>query len=135
MRKDSIFSNHIGIYDDQVYEFYYELKDTGRLLSFFHIEPGGAIYSNSQALSLTNCYFINNTAYSGGAIYIHQGTYEETQKLLINLCIFISNQAGDFGGGISVDQSVSLITALIKNCYFKANQAWCNFFFILIEEK
>jgi len=101
------------------------------LLSFFHIESGGAIYSNAQNLYLINCYFINNTAYDGGAIFVHKNPLFDNQTLVINQCIFVSNQAGDIGGAVAVDQSILVMDGVISNSFFTKNDAWCTDYFYI----
>ena len=105
--------------------FYEKLIDSGRLLQFFHMEPGGAVYSNSITMFIINSYFSGNSAYDGGAVYFDKNPLVNNQILVIYKCIFKSNVAGDIGGGIAINYNVLTINGLIHKNYFKKNQAWC----------
>ncbi len=74
----------------------------GHALDEYDNSYGGSIYTSYReddeefhSITLTNCYFINNTAEYGGAIYIDEGFLE------INNCFFINNHAFNYGGAIS----------------------------------
>ncbi|MDD3590996.1 MAG: hypothetical protein PHO46_12110 [Thermoguttaceae bacterium] len=70
---------------------------------------GGAIYSRTGSVELTDCFFVNNQAsglqaflkngvlngFSGGAIYLSSGTLNMTR------CVFNGNFAAKYGGAIS----------------------------------
>jgi hypothetical protein len=77
---------------------------------------GGAIYMDDNYYtipSLTDCTFLDNSAYQGGAIYD-----EDTSPELVN-CLFVGNTA-DFGGAIFNYYNSS---PTIINCTFSANVA------------
>ncbi len=75
------------------------VKDSGDKYSF-----GGAIYCADRKHNayLTNCTFINNSADSGGAIYLNGGILE------INECVFINNTALNYGGAIACSSKNSI---------------------------
>ncbi len=75
------------------------VKDSGNKYSF-----GGAIYcvDRNHNAYLTNCTFINNSADSGGAIYLNGGILE------ISDCVFINNTALNYGGAIACSSKNSL---------------------------
>lgn len=64
-----------------------------------NLSHGGAIYSVSSSYSthLTNCSFINNSAYCGGAIFVKGAILE------VSGCSFINNNAWSYGGAIACE--------------------------------
>ena len=75
---------------------------------------GGAIYAQDCTLYIEGCYFENNAAGFGGAIFTHN------VDLGIAECIFAENYAFDTGGAIYADGSD---LTLIDSCYFEENAA------------
>ncbi|WP_405265104.1 C1 family peptidase [Methanobrevibacter sp.] len=74
----------------------------GHALDEYGNSYGGCIYTSykqddeqKHLISLIDCYFINNTAEYGGAIYFDEGYME------INNCSFINNFAFNYGGAIA----------------------------------
>lgn len=74
---------------------------------------GGAIESRYCDLTLTSCYFNNNTAANGGAVDVKDGSL-----VLQNGIVYGDNVTGN-GGGISVSHA----TAWINHIYFLENGA------------
>ena len=100
---------------------------------------GGAIYFTSGSHTIDNCYFEDNQAYRGGAIY-NSGSklfisnskfydngadydggaiYNYGNSVTLSSCRFEYNGAGDDGGAIYDDDSSLTAT----NCYFSLNTA------------
>ena len=79
---------------------------------------GGAIYSYAEDLSLDGVWFVDNQAFSGGAIYQYSsyGRGFET-NLEIRNSRFIENEAGSRGGAISADD-----ISEISNSHFEGNR-------------
>ena len=78
---------------------------------------GGAIYSNSSVVTLTNSRFIANTAqFLGGAVFF-LFTHVE-----IDSCYFDTNLAGESGGVIYTQNTISMNT-VIFNSSFTGNTA------------
>lgn len=62
---------------------------------------GGAIYSiNSNIRMINSCYFFNNSAKSGGAIF-YEHSSNDIMLPMINKCFFEQNKAIEQGGGIA----------------------------------
>jgi len=74
---------------------------------------GGAINMSGTTLTLTNVFFSNNHAHSGGAIY------EESGTLTVANCNFSGN-AAETGGG-AIDQDTGLL--IVGNSRFSNNTA------------
>jgi predicted outer membrane repeat protein len=73
---------------------------------------GGAIEITSSSPIVTDCIFVENTAYLGGALDIFLGS-----PTLSN-CLFIQNSA-DYGGAISNDN----LSTIVSNCILWSNSA------------
>lgn len=78
---------------------------------------GGAIYTDSifkyYNISITNTNFINNSAFTGGAIY--GGGLGDT--LIFNNCTFLNDQASYMGGAIFLSGNHAIINnSLFENC-------------------
>lgn len=58
---------------------------------------GGAIFILDEAVTISNCVFENNTAASGGAIYV--GFVPATGFISVEDCRFINNKTTQSGGG------------------------------------
>lgn len=102
-------------------------------------DNGGAIYFNNGNHNLDNCYFEENTATDGGAIYNYgaavtvsnsqfNGNYARDDggaicnygnSMSLTNCRFEDNKATDDGGAIFDD--ADSLTA--RNCYFASNRA------------
>ena len=84
---------------------------------------GGAIYtvSHQHNIYLTNCSFINNSAYYGGAIYNMGGVLD-----IVN-CSFINNTASSYGGAVACENQLSFRPRLkIANSNFYADRSLNN---------
>ena len=82
---------------------------------------GGAIsFKSNPDIQILNSDFINNTASSGGAITIEQGSasWRDTSNVLIDRCRFTNNIANLFGGGALRFDSASL---KVENSFFDGN--------------
>lgn len=108
------------------------LKTTFSTKPYIHQENGGAIYATVENLTIFNCYFKKNSAYRGGSIflYLNRGVLRQTMDI-IN-CIFIENEAGNNGAGVSIgdlkQDFKDFIGAFISS-YFLNNFAFqCNLF-------
>ena len=75
-------------------------------------EHGGAIFCKSNGLTIINCTFTKNTAYSGGAIYC------SGNRCTISGCTFKNNVAARFGGAIDGESNNNKIT----DCRFENNK-------------
>ncbi len=76
---------------------------------------GGAIYiSGNGTLEIVSCDFTGNDAYAGGAIAVNYGTVN------ISSCTFESNHSADSGGAISSFQTAEIN---ITNSTFTSNTA------------
>ncbi|ADZ09827.1 conserved repeat domain protein [Methanobacterium lacus] len=75
---------------------------------------GGTIYSNGT-LSLSNCTFTGNKAYSGGCVYSFNG--DET----FDNCVFINNSAASSGGVLTLYSSD--VNVRMHFCSFVNNTA------------
>ena len=74
---------------------------------------GGVFVASSAALTIANCTFIGNSAFSGGGVGIQLGAPK-----LIN-CVFQGNSATASGGGLANSQAGSTVV----NCTFVGNTA------------
>jgi predicted outer membrane repeat protein len=74
---------------------------------------GGALFleGNSKSVTISNMQFLNNSAVTGGAIYVVEGSLNLTNVL------FVDNQASVFGGALASDTSGITLT----NCTFRSN--------------
>jgi predicted outer membrane repeat protein len=70
---------------------------------------GGGMYINFSNLTITNCTFRENTAYSGGGVY---NNYYNPN--FIN-CVFLENIAQDYGGGLNINSGAPVLTDCIFN--------------------
>ena len=75
----------------------------GKVIDEYRNSYGGCIYTSYRSndnekhlISLTDCYFINNSAEYGGAIYIDKGDLDITR------CYFLNNTAYNYGGAIAI---------------------------------
>ncbi|WP_458406168.1 C1 family peptidase [Methanobrevibacter sp.] len=87
------------------------------------ISYGGAVYtvSHQHSAYFSKCYFINNTAYYGGAIFNNGALLE------VDNCYFINNTAIGYGGavaGVNVGSTKSRIQ--IKNSIFNGDKSLNN---------
>lgn len=74
---------------------------------------GGAIYSAYGRVSISNCYFSDNRAGSGGALAT------DNTDLVVEDCRFVNNVSEKgYGGGIRTGNSV----VVVSNTYFGWNQ-------------
>ncbi|MBN1909170.1 MAG: hypothetical protein JW818_05475, partial [Pirellulales bacterium] len=78
-------------------------------------EYGGAIYCDSDALTLVNCIISDNTAHYGGGIL-------NRANMLIVTNSTISGNTADVGGGI-VSSSITFNTLSVANCIISGNCA------------
>lgn len=123
----SNFSHNFGIYDEFEYNYYENyLKESAVDLTYSHVESGGAIFSNGVETIIINSYFYNNSAFDGGGLFLHKNSETEIQTLIIFKSFFLSNKAGDTGGGICIDKTVITLNCIISNNYFFNNHATCN---------
>ncbi len=76
---------------------------------------GGGMYNYSSKPVLTNCTFIGNSANYGGGMYNSGGT------LTLTNCTFIGNSANNSGGGLYHSSSSS--DHSLTNCTFTGNSA------------
>jgi len=104
----------------------------------------GAMYYGTGELFVSNCTYINNTAYSGGSIYLGQIFSPKTTLAIINNSRFDNNQAFAGGSILSTESvnfylndcdfinsysakggALSLLGSYsnIFNCHFENNQA------------
>ena len=66
-------------------------------------KAGTSNFYNQLTLSFDNCYFENNyNPVNGGALYYGKNKYLSNTKIIMNECIFVSNQAKGEGGAISL---------------------------------
>ena len=89
----------------------------------YTVVNGGAIevYYNCQDCSISNCTFINNTAYNGGAI----SWASNCDNGRISNCTFINNYAENWGGAIYWDNNGD--DGRVNDCIFINNTARENF--------
>lgn len=81
---------------------------------------GGAIVASVQ-IFISNCTFIRNSAYDGGALRMSS---EYSGVNLIEGCVFENNSAASYGGAIALDVKFLLFPfANISNCTFRGNSA------------
>jgi predicted outer membrane repeat protein len=86
-----------------------------RFINNFSDGFGGGIYNDDGAMNLSNCTFINNSSLiDGGGIYNGYSAH-----LVLKGCSFISNLAGNRGGGLASEEML----ASIENCIFSGNIA------------
>ncbi|KAL9644920.1 hypothetical protein ABK040_005399 [Willaertia magna] len=69
--------------------------------------------------TVTNCFFIDNNAVDGGAIYIASNVGE----IILNNCVFSSNVASSNGGALYLTSSKNNSTFTIVDCKFIKNLA------------
>jgi predicted outer membrane repeat protein len=82
-------------------------------------DEGGAIYGIVlRGLDIENCAFTRNTAMSGGAILLNVA--QVGVNPYIANCTFSANSAGDYGGGIGLDNGA---IGDVTNCTFSGNTA------------
>ncbi len=91
--------------------------------SYNGLSYGGAIYtvSHQHSAHVTNCTFINNSAYYGGAIF-NEGALLEVEN-----CKFINNTAMGYGGAIaSVNTGTVKSRLRITNSLFSGDKSLNN---------
>ena len=78
-------------------------NSVGHALDEYGNSYGGVIYTSYRQddvekhhITLTDCYFTNNTAEYGGVLYFDEGYMD------INNCSFVNNHASNFGGAIAI---------------------------------
>ena len=96
---------------------------------YIHHQDGGAIYATTENLTILNCYFKKNSAYKGGSIFLNINRAVFRQTILVINCVFIQNEAGNHGPGISIgDLEQDFIGAFASNYFFNNFAFNCNFF-------
>lgn len=84
------------------------------------IDGGGAVFSDTASVTLTNCVFLDNaatgTSGSGGAVFSHEGT------LTVTGSTFTSNAASRAGGAIEARGG----TLILTNADFASNRTGSN---------
>jgi predicted outer membrane repeat protein len=88
---------------------------TGSLFKGNSAGMGGAVVYGNGSLNISNSDFINNTAYSGGAITCSY--MDTTHYLTVKDCSFTNNSAEKYGGAILTDY------LNVSNSYFVNNSA------------
>ena len=83
-------------------------------------EIGAAIYFQGVTLYVSKTYFLGNTGFKGGAIYITTYPLEANQNVIISECYFYGNR-GNVGGAINFCSDLKIIDAVIVFCIFVAN--------------
>ena len=81
------------------------------------IDKGGAIYCYNSGLVVKRCFFSNNSASNGGAIYSYVAS-DVKASFLIYDSYFLSNRANHSGGALYTSAA-----ALVSGCSFSSNQA------------
>ena len=118
-----IFLNNTFIYDQVDLE---NLKKFGNSFSrkqqSHNFGFGGAVLITSHNIIIDNCYFAENQAFDGGAVYITKHQDFNLMKILINSTIFKKNLAGYSGGAIFVSYLVSNVEMIVENNYFFQNE-------------
>lgn len=114
------------MYDDIIEQLYLRLASefaTSRV--YFHTEDGGAIHSISENITISHCYFKNNSAFRGGGVFFGSNAlyYFSSRIMILSFCIFVKNEAGFHGPGASVYEQKQKIKAVISDCYFLENFA------------
>ncbi|WP_407412031.1 hypothetical protein [Methanobrevibacter sp.] len=93
--------------------------------AFGEMGHGGAINGYYYNPSISNCYFINNSATNGGAVYILSDSN-------ITNCTFVNNYAESEGGAVYLKTSIyadeylyidNKLNSTILNCTFNNNHA------------
>jgi len=85
------------------------------VLEYAHPAPnvnGGALYIQSQGITITHCTIANNSAKCGGGIYLN------ASSVTISDCVFANNSASQSGGGLHLKWSSN---AMLSNCVFCNN--------------
>lgn len=85
---------------------------------------GGMKLDASTHVTLTDCFFVNNRAPTGGAPFFRKGSggaISTDGNLTIDQCRFENNTATEFGGAIHVNGSGA---TTIRNTTFVGNSAW-----------
>ena len=90
-------------------------------------EKGGGIYihgdnTNGGIFRIERCFFVNNYATQGGAIYVDADVQNQNNNIsLINQCAIYNNAAGErgavvnAGGGIYLDGAATVVNSSIFN--------------------
>ena len=88
-------------------------------------DAGGGIYvqggTDCVPYSIDRCYFINNYAPKGGAVYVNDNVTETATKSTINQCIFYNNVAGtlvgkeNVGGGLYLAGAGNIVNCSVFN--------------------
>lgn len=86
---------------------------------------GGGIYvrggENCVPYSVERCYFINNYAPKGGAVYVDETVKNTETKSIINQCVVYNNASGtligkkNLGGGIYIAGAGNIVNSSIFN--------------------
>ena len=76
-------------------------------------QNGGAVYVEGQAnFTAYNCFFVNNHANRGGAVY---GSYYDAGSFNGLQSVFYNNSASVYGGAVHVDKVVCLGCLIVGN--------------------
>lgn len=122
---DSYFFNNTGLYDEWDENLYREISKTSFTTKpYVHQEDGGAIYATSQNLTISNCYFKKNSAYRGGSIFLNLNKDISRQTLKVISCIFIENEAGNHGPGVSIGELEQDFEGVFISSFFLNNYAY-----------
>ncbi|MCP4893634.1 MAG: hypothetical protein GY911_07440, partial [Actinomycetales bacterium] len=78
------------------------------------VTVGGGLFTSNTSPLIEDCVFESNSAGRGGAVYARFG------EPVFRRCRFVGNQSEDDGGGIQFNQSQG---GLVEFCVFESNQA------------
>lgn len=122
---DSYFFNNTGLYDEWVDNQYMEMSKTSFTTKpYIQHEDGGAIYAMTENLTIFNCYFKKNSAYRGGSIFLNLNRDVSRQTLEVISCIFIENEAGNHGPGVSIGELEQDFRGVVTSSFFLNNYAY-----------
>ena len=117
---NSTFINNIAIFDLSIIELF--LSNITNLPDIAQLNPelGGAIDFEGLKLIVNQSFFVGNTGFKGGAIFLNKYYFDFEQNVIISESYFRENR-GNNGAAIGFVYTLQSINAIIVDCIFISN--------------